>query len=147
MAKIEASLDIAAPPQVVFDYFDDHSHMAELLPQMSGFEWNTQTHQVGTRLKAIGRSAGVSLPMALDTQEVEPGRRIAGVFSEGLKGTWEWLFTPTATGTRVESRMDYDLPMGILGQLADRLVAERENQTAMEHSLTILKAKTESLQR
>ncbi len=144
MAKIEASLEIGAPPQVVFDYLDDHDHIAELMPYMSDFEWNTKTHQVGTRLKMMGKSAGVSLPMVLETTQVTPGRQIAGVFAEGMKGMWAWHFVPTEKGTRVEAKMDYELPMGVVGQLADRLVVEREYQGNIEKTLAILKEKTEA---
>lgn len=88
-------------------------------------------------------AARISMPIVLETREVEPGRLIAGVFAEGLKGVWEWRFVPTDLGTRVETNVEYELPLGILGQLADRMLVERENQTNVERTLAILKAKVE----
>ena len=144
MTKVDVAREIAAPPQTVYDYFDDHKNSAEIFPQFSGLEWDTPLHEVGTRLKVVAKSAGISLPMVLTTTEVERGRRLAGTISEGMEGRWEWRFVPTQTGTRVEGTTEYELPLGILGQIADRLLVERETQADLARTLAILKEKTEA---
>ena len=45
----------------------------------------------------------------------------------------------TAAGSRLDLHVDYDLPGGVLGDVADRLYVERRNEREAEHSLQNLK--------
>jgi uncharacterized membrane protein len=46
---------------------------------------------------------------------------------------------PTDSGCRVEVELDYELPGGLLGALADRAYLERRNEREAEDSLHNLK--------
>ncbi|MCL4534010.1 MAG: SRPBCC family protein [Bacteroidetes bacterium] len=147
MARVELSTDVQAPPQAVFDYVDTHDNYPEFMYGFSNFEATTPRHQVGTRLKMEGKAAGITLPMEIETTEVVPGRKIAWRFSSGLSGQGEWRFEPVGDATRAICVFDYELPMGIPGQIADRVMLEREVRSDMEKTLSLLKEKVEAKQR
>lgn len=49
------------------------------------------------------------------------------------------LVHPTSRGCRVDLEVEYDLPGGVLGDIADKVYVERRNEREAEHSLQNLK--------
>ena len=56
-----------------------------------------------------------------------------------ITGTNHWVFTPEGEGTLVKATFDYEMPGGVLGKLADKMIVERMNIENLEKSLNILK--------
>lgn len=144
MARIEVSTMVSAPAEVVFNYADAHENYHEIYQEASGLEWSNPRHEVGTKLKMTLRSAGVSVPLELETTEVVPGARVAGIYTSGITGSWEWRFEPTGDATRMTTVTDYELPMGLLGQIADKTVVERDNRAFMQRAMGRIKANVEA---
>lgn len=144
MARLQLLQTVQAPSGVVFDLVDNHENYTQLFHGFSKFEWATPRHQVGTRLKMEAKAAGIAMPMELETTEVVKDCKIAGVYISGLKGSWEWLFEPVGDATKVTFTSDYELPLGILGQIADRALVERETRSNMEKTLATIKEKVEA---
>jgi uncharacterized protein YndB with AHSA1/START domain len=138
VARLEVSREIGAPVDAVYSFFDDHDNYAQFFHGYTNFQYTTRVHEVGTRLKMEGKTAGVTVPMELETTDVEPSRRVAGTYLEGLKGTWEWLLEPTGSGTKVTMVTDYELPLGLFGQIADKAIVERQARENIEASLHAL---------
>jgi uncharacterized membrane protein len=146
MARLDLSTDVGVPPATVFGYVDDHENYSEFMHGFQNFDWKTRRHEVGTRLKMEGKAAGVTVPMELETTEVVPERKLAWRFVSGMSGQGEWLFEPTPNGTHVTCKFDYELPMGILGKVADRAIVERDIRANLERTLNSLKKHLEAKQ-
>ncbi|MDA8217075.1 MAG: SRPBCC family protein [Dehalococcoidales bacterium] len=144
MTRVEVSTVIDAPPRVVYDYVDDHDYYPQYWHGFKNFEATSKRHEVGTRLKMEGMALGIRLPMELETTEVVPEHRIAFRFISGMKGQGEWTFMPAGVGTKVTCITDYELPMGVLGQIADRAVVERDIRANLEKTLASLQQKAEA---
>jgi len=56
-----------------------------------------------------------------------------------ITGTNSWVFTPEGEGTLVKAIFNYEMPGGVLGKLADKMIVERMNIENLEKSLENLK--------
>lgn len=142
MNRIEHAVDIAAPPERVF---------TELVTWDGLRRWSTITvdHTGAGSCSAVGdtfqqtiRVAGLDLRTDWVVTEYDPPSVIAyratGPGDSELR--LRQRVTPTASGSRVELEVDYELPGGLLGDLADRLYAHRRNRREAERTLTNLQA-------
>jgi ligand-binding SRPBCC domain-containing protein len=71
------------------------------------------------------------------------GHHIAYQMSGMMVGTQEWSYTPEGGQTRLTALVEYEMPGGALGKIADKLVVERMNTRNLEKSLENLKALVE----
>ena len=79
----------------------------------------------------------------LTVQELALSHHISYQMSGMLVGTQEWRYTPERGQTRLTALVEYDIPGGALGKIADKLVVERMNARNLEESLENLKALVE----
>ena len=56
-----------------------------------------------------------------------------------ITGTNHWVYKPEGEGTMIKAIFDYEMPGGVLGKLADKMVVERMNIENLEKSLNNLK--------
>src|SRR5688572_11112488 len=110
------SLDIAAPPERVYELVSDITRMGEWSPETVSCKWTRGATgpAVGARFKA--RNKGKRGPAWFNTPVVtvaEPGREFA--FNRSGPGigsyTWRYVLEPTATGTRVTESYNADKPV------------------------------------
>jgi uncharacterized membrane protein len=78
--------------------------------------------------------------------EVERPRslKMVGTGPEDSKLTLAYRFIPAGTGTDLETEVDYELPAGFLGQVADKLFVENWIQRDLRHSMDNFKALVET---
>ena len=110
-------LDIAAPPQDVYELVADISRMGEWSPECIRCTWTKGATGpvVGARFKATNK--GGRGPAWFNTPVVtvaDPGREFA--FNRSGPGigsyTWRYVFEPPPTGTRVTESFDAERPLG-----------------------------------
>jgi uncharacterized protein YndB with AHSA1/START domain len=116
-AHDSVSVDIAAPPERVYELVSDITRMGEWSPECirCASTKGATGPVVGARFKAVNK-AGRG-PAWFNTPVVtvaEPDREFA--FSRSGPGigsyTWRYVFEPTATGTRVTESFDAERPLG-----------------------------------
>lgn len=110
------SIEIAAPPEQVYDLISDIPRMGEWSPECRKCTWakGATGPVVGARFKA--RNQGRRGPSWFNTPTVtaaEPGRVFA--FNRSGPGvgsyTWRYQLEPTSTGTRVTESYDVERPL------------------------------------
>jgi len=111
------SIEIAAPPDQVYDLVSDITRMGEWSPECYHCEWTKGATgpSVGARFKA--KNKGGRGPSWFNTPVVtaaEPGREFA--FNRSGPGTgsytWRYVLEPSPTGTKVTESFDADRPLG-----------------------------------
>jgi uncharacterized protein YndB with AHSA1/START domain len=111
------TIEIAAPPERVYDLVSDISRMGEWSPECVRCTWTKGATgpEVGARFKA--KNKGGRGPAWFNTPAVtvaEPGREFA--FNRSGPGigsyTFRYVMEPTATGTRVTESFDAERPLG-----------------------------------
>jgi uncharacterized membrane protein len=95
---------------------------------------------VSARVRLTYKAAGISFDTSLTTVEYEQ-QKIRTFKLEGMiTGANHWELTPEGDGTRVKMTLDYEMPCGGLGKIADRLFVQRTNEKNAENSLGILRS-------
>ena len=113
----EVAVEIAAPPERVYDLVSDITRMGEWSPECIRCSWTKGATgpAVGARFKA--KNKGRRGPAWFNTPRVvvaDRGREFA--FNRAGLGigsyTWRYVLEPTATGTRVTESFDAERPLG-----------------------------------
>lgn len=143
MATVERSILINAPTEAI----DAIALDGNRLPQWYvGIEQATPDDlypEVGSRVSLVYKAAEVTFNLALTVQELAHGHHISYQMSGMMVGTQEWSYTPEGGQTRLTALVEYEMPGGVLGKIADKLVVERMNARNLEESLENLRALVE----
>lgn len=144
MTTIEKTVMINAPLEKVIELMDDNDRFPEwyagVVDNEAGPEFPAE---VGSTSKMTYKAAGITFDATLTTLENERHKRkfkLDGM----IAGTTVWNLTPKGESTKVKLTIDYEMPGGGLGAIADRLIVERTNDKNAEESLANLKAEVES---
>ena len=148
MPKIRNEIEIDAPPHRVWEILSD----PERLPQYNTtiIEVSDATgrlDQVGTTYQAVARVYGRRIEGGWEVTEVTPLRRLVvrGSAPGGGAATVIGTLEPTDRGTtRAAVEIDYQLPAGFLGELANKLFIERSIERDVRHTNENLRALAES---
>jgi uncharacterized membrane protein len=143
MAKIEKTLVINAPIEKIFNYIADPANLPSIWPSMEQIKEVVSLPSGGTSFKWVYKMAGMRIDGASDTVEFIANQRITTKSMSGIENTFTWNFQPEAGGTRVNLRIEYTVPVPVLGKLAE-VVIIRQNDHEAEVLLANLKAKMEA---
>lgn len=142
MTRIERSIEINRQPEEVFDLLTN----LDRLPDWATIVVETrdvpdQPIHNGSTFRQTIRVAGRNLECNWRVAELERPRHVAYESTAPGGGQLAMKQTVIAAGggSRVELELDYDVPGGLLGEVADRAYLERRNQREVEHSLHNLK--------
>jgi len=146
MGHIHHEYHIDAPPEVAWAVGRDPNRMPE---------WNTTTVSVkdvsgpldrqGATYTTVSKIAGRPLEVRWQVEQVDPGR-LAEVTGSSPRGGSAHLivrYEPEGSGTKLSTDLDYELPLGFLGDVADKLFAERAMTRDVHHSGENFKALVE----
>jgi carbon monoxide dehydrogenase subunit G len=147
MAKVRREIEIAAPPERVWEVLID----PERLPQynvtiVEVHDPTGRLDQVGSAYDAISKVYGRRIEGRWEVTEVTPLRRIVqrGSGAGGASATVNGTIEPSGAGTRAAVEVDYQLPAGFLGEVANRLFIERSVERDVRHTLENLKELVET---
>src|SRR5918995_144215 len=146
MGHVHHEYHIDAPPRAVWALGRDPDRMPE---------WNTTTVSVkdvsgpldrqGARYTTVSKIVGRPLEVQWQVEQVDPDRLIEtkGSSSRGGSAHLVVRYEPDGSGTKLITDLDYELPMGFLGDIADKLFAERAMIRDIHHSGENFKALAE----
>ena len=141
MPHVEESIFIAAPPEAVFDLIANQpERMPEWWPPMTDQERVTPPPtQTGSVSRYVYNMMGVEIKGEHEVRAFEANRHLRVTTTSGIDSTFDYIFEPEGDGCRLTVRVDYDLPGGILGRLANKVVVERKNVEDLRAGLQNLK--------
>ncbi len=143
--KVERTVDVAAPPERVYDIVMDSSRLADWVTIHDHLVGNPARRlEEGSRLTQCLRLAGRRFKVKWTVVENDPCRRVVweGRGPVASHARVEYGFEPKGQGTRFTYVNEYDLPGGPLGRIAGRTVA-RATAKEVDGSLQRLKALVE----
>ena len=147
MTTINKSMDIAAPLSEVFTYFARPEHMADQFPENMGL--NVIPLEVkngfglGTIFRISGDFDGKKLEWDCETIDYIPHKKIVAKMIEGPFKHWQITVDfdeLEEKKTRTTLTVDYDMPMGPLGGLIDKVKLKKIAERGMENGLYRVKA-------
>ena len=142
MTHISRSVSISRPPDAVFTILTDVDRLPEWAATVvETRELSHPTLEVGCTFRQTFRVLGHELDSEWRVTEFDRPRRVRYEAGSTQGGRLEMVQTvrPLDHGSEVTLEIDYELPGGILGRIADKVIAERQNEHDAERSLEALK--------
>jgi carbon monoxide dehydrogenase subunit G len=143
--KVERSVDLAAPPQRLYDVVMDASRLEDWVTIHDHLVGDAPERlETGSKLTQCLRLAGRRFKVRWTVVENDPCRRVVweGSGPVGSHARVVYGFEENGAGTRFRYSNEYDLPGGPLGRLAGRTVA-RVTAGELERSLQRLRSLVE----
>ncbi len=143
MPVFEKRTRIAAPPEVVFAFHERPDALSRLLPPWEDTRLLERTGglEIGARTVLEARIGPVKQRMVAVHTAYEKGRMFQDTMMEGPFKRWvhTHLMEPDgAGGTWLIDRIEYELPLGLLGRIGGGWFAHRkiEKMFAFRHEVT-----------
>jgi uncharacterized membrane protein len=147
MTTISKSLEINAPVSEVFTYFARPEHMADQFPDNMGLNILPievkNGFGVGTIFRISGDFDGKKLEWDCETIDYIPHRKIIAQMIEGPFKRWQITVQfeeVTERKTKTSITVDYDMPMGPLGGLMDKVKLKKIAERGIENGLYRVKS-------
>jgi ligand-binding SRPBCC domain-containing protein len=150
MAHLQISELIEAPKSEVFEYLTAPSHQAFLLSPALTVEALTPDGPIkrGDEVHFNMTRFGLSQSIRFKIEDLLPGSRLAYRQSEGVFRAWTHTIKfeeHSENTTLVTDLVDYQVPMGILGFLADDLLLKGDMARILKQRLQKTKEHFSSL--
>lgn len=144
--RVQAGIEIAAPPQLVWGFVTDPTRYLHFMNGIT--RWEIASEQVtgcGARYRMLMRVGSAEVGGLVEIVESEAPRDLAWTSITGIDQRGRWRLRERANGarTRVELRLQYGVAgSGIIGWVAEQVAAPtvREN---LRRSLRELKRQAE----
>jgi ligand-binding SRPBCC domain-containing protein len=130
--------ELAQPVGPVFEFFAQARNLERITPPWLRFEVRTPEPvrmEVGRLIDYRLRYRGVPLGWTSEIEAWEPGREFVDRQVRGPYGLWHHrhTFAETRAGTMIEDEVHYAAPLGIVGELAQPLLIERDLQRIFDY--------------
>jgi uncharacterized membrane protein len=145
MGHISRSIHVEATPEQVFDLWANPERFPEWMvpatevkdftgtPGTVGFGWTTATTFAGRKMEAPMRIAAFERPRLLEMKS-----------TGSMSGTVRGRLEPAAGGTDVTIESEYEVPLGFIGDAANKLFLEKSVAESWDKSLEKFKAIVEA---
>lgn len=140
MAIVQRSVRINASTQETMALLIDAGRWPEWYPGMTDLKVIPPFPEEGGKVAFKAKSGGIAIPLTETVLEYQPDGLQVLQMEGGLSGRARWELTPEDGGTRLTTTFDYVLPGGVLGRIADALIAGRMNAKTLEAALQNFKA-------
>jgi uncharacterized membrane protein len=142
MATISRKSTINAPAEKIFSYIGNPMNQLEWLPSISSVR-DVSGEGKGQTFAWTYKMAGLPLKGKTETLEYVANKKIGLKTSGGVVSTWTWQFSGAAGKTDVDLSIEYNVPIPVLGKLAEKLVV-RQNAREANLAMSNIKSKMES---
>ncbi len=114
-----------------WSFFSRPENLGRITPSSMAFDMHTERPSMteGTLIDYTVRPLmGIPMPWRTRIEAIEPPLRFRDVQLRGPYKRWEHshTLTPVAGGTRIDDRIEYELPFGPVGEIAHRMIVRRE---------------------
>lgn len=140
---LERSELVAAPRDHVFGFFQEPANLAKITPPGMGFEIvdvQNMPMQRGTKIEYQIRVFGAPQRWSTEIVEYEPTRRFVDLQTRGPYRYWrhEHTFEDADGHTLVRDRVEYQMPFGPLGRLANRAAVARQLRRIFDYRTSVI---------
>jgi ligand-binding SRPBCC domain-containing protein len=143
MAEYQTSIKIDAPVEKVFGFLSDPQNLPEIWPSIIEVKDVTQLPNGGTSFRYVYKMAGIRLEGSSEDIEFVPNERTVNKSKGGIEATQIWTFQPEDGGTKFVFDIKYNVPIPLLGKLAEAIVLKM-NEGEANLVLANLKARMEA---
>ena len=142
MARVERSITINAPVEIVFSYITEPKNELEIVPSITDIR-DIKGQGVGQRFSWTYKMVGISLKGKSEVIEYEPNQRYITNSTGGIISTWIWTFRPEDDGTLLNLLVEYTIPVPVIGKVGEQLIL-RQNEREADLAMATIKDRLES---
>jgi len=144
LTLVSKSIEIKAPVDTVFTYFARPEHVSDQLKDQERVGMTVipmdikEGMGVGTTFRIIGDFDGKRLTWDCETTQFDRNEKISAKMIKGKFKRWEITNEFKSLGdnlTRVTMTVDYEMPLGPLGGIIDKLKFAKSAEKGMENAL------------
>ena len=143
MATVEATITITAPADKIFTYINERTNLPEIWPSLVEITDMKQLPDGGRSIRFVYKMAGIRLEGTGQDIENKPDQRIVTKTGGAVESTQTWLFNSAGEKTEVTFKVDYTIPVPVLGKLGEAIIV-KINQHEGNAILANLKARMEN---
>jgi uncharacterized membrane protein len=143
MVKITRSIVIHAPVEKIFNYQSDPTNLPEIWPSMVEIKNVQPSASGGKDFGWVYKMAGMRFDGASETTEQVVNQRLVTRSVKGIESNFVWTFKPEEDGTRLTLEVEYNVPIPLLGKLAEAFIV-KQNEHEADVMLANLKARMET---
>lgn len=143
MTIVQQSITVNAAPETIETYSRYAESWPDWFPGVVGVGVDDAYPEVGSVAQVDFQAAGITFELTFVVQDYAPGVRVEYEIQGMANGRASFNLTEEGGAQWVAAEIEYDLPGGVLGQIADRTIVERRVESALEEALANLKAGAE----
>jgi carbon monoxide dehydrogenase subunit G len=147
MGHLREEFHVDAPAEAVWDLVTDTQRLVEWQSGLVEVKDATgKLDRVGAAFSPVFRFAGRRLEGRFEVTQIEKPNllEMKGTSPGGGKATQTLKLDGAGPGTDISFEMDYELPGGFIGGIADKLFMERQIERDIKHSNENFKALCEA---
>lgn len=141
MHTIERSQVIGLSVERAFEFFSDPRNLPRITPPWLGFTVLESPERLSTGCQMSYTIRWLGLPLRWTTEIVDyvPGERFTDRQKRGPYRSWwhEHHFTALGNETLMRDRIEYELPLGLLGALMHTLVVRRQLRQILDYRFDV----------
>lgn len=144
MVKVEKSVIVKAPVEKVFDYMAEAKSNLEWIPGMMDIrDFQDTDNHIGAHFRWTYKMAGIRFEGETTTLEWVQNKKMVTQSKGGINSKWDFTFEPQKDATRLLLSVEYEVPIPVLGKLAEAVI-RNQNEREAEMALSNLKARMEA---
>jgi coenzyme Q-binding protein COQ10 len=143
MTIVQRSITVNAAPETIEAYSRYAESWPDWFPGVVNVAVGDSYPEVGSAAQVDFQAAGITFELTFIVQDYVPGVRVEYEIQGMANGRASFDLAAEGGEQWVAAEIEYELPGGVLGQIADRAVVERRVESALEEALMNLKAGAE----
>ena len=142
MATVKKSIKINAPVEKVFEYLTPEN-LPEIWPSLVEVKNVKKLPNGGYSWDWVYKMAGMRFTGFSEHIEFVPNERTVSQSTGGIESKITWEYQPEDDGTMMTSTVEYNVPIPLLGKLAESIIVKM-NENEAEVILANAKARLEA---
>ena len=140
MAIIGEAVTINAPVEKIFNYISKPKNLPEFWPSLVEVTDVQSLPTGGYKARYVYKMAGIRFQGIGEYTEIVLNKSLVIVTKGGISSVLAWAFRSQANRTKVTLTADYNIPIPLLGKLAEAVV-EKMNEQELTLLLSNLRAR------
>jgi carbon monoxide dehydrogenase subunit G len=136
-------IEINAPVEKVFEFMEDPENLPEIWPSMQEVTNVKKLPEGGRTYDWTYKMAGIKFKGSSKTLKFIDNERAVVVSEKGIPSKFIWEYHPYGEGTSLDVRIEYEIPVPVLGKLAEKVIIKMNDNEA-DALLSNLKAVMEA---
>ena len=143
MTTVRHSVPVTASPDAIEAYSRYAESWPEWFPGVVSVAIDDAYPEVSSTAQVTFQAAGTTFDLRLTVLEYLPGERVAYELQGMAQGQASFGITNANGEQWVDGVIEYELPGGVLGRIADRTLVEQRVRESLEQALYNLKSSVE----